>query len=72
MEFSKNGVFHGKGVVMIFSNDQIQIPTLPLGECGEAKVLNELLKIVTLHHFTILLRKIYPNRVNQTQKKPNM
>ena len=29
MEFSKNGVFHSKSVVIISSNDQIEIPTQP-------------------------------------------
>ena len=30
MEFSKNSVFHRKGVEIIFQNDQIEIPTLSL------------------------------------------
>ena len=34
MEFSKNGVFHSKAVVIIFLKDQIEIPPLPLQLCG--------------------------------------
>ena len=30
MDFSKNGVFHSKCVVIFFQNDQNEIPTLPL------------------------------------------
>ena len=33
MEFSKNGVFHSKRVVIFFQNDLIDIPTLPSLNC---------------------------------------
>ena len=32
MEFSKNGVFYSKSVIITFQKDQIEIPTLPLSK----------------------------------------
>ena len=55
LEFSKNGVFHNKRVVIIlslFKRDQKQLE----------KTTNN---TENSHHFTPLLQKIYRNRVNQ-------
>ena len=61
--FSKNGVFHSKGVVIAFSNC-LKVnanPTLQLDviELNRNKFWNT----ATLRQFTPLLQKIYRNRI---------
>ena len=53
MEFSKNGVFHSKGVVIAFSNclKLNAVSSDKFGDSGEYR------------HFTPLLQKIYRNRI---------
>ena len=52
MRFSKNGILHSKGVVIIFHNDRIEIPTLTLPCAIDRDISGGILNIATLHHFT--------------------
>ena len=64
MEFSKNGVFHSKAVVIIFSNRLNFNPDPTLREHAIVSAIEyNILTTATLRHFRPLLQKIYRNRI---------
>ena len=69
MEFSKNGVFHSKCVVIFFKMIKLKSQPCPYLEESIKYRVREILKIATLYHFTPLLLKIYRNQVNQNSWK---
>ena len=72
MEFSKNGIFHSKSVVIFFQKKLVENPSLPLSCCNYAsvdKLERGTFTIATLHHFSPFLQKTYWNWVNQIPQK---
>ena len=64
-EFSKNGVFHSKAAVIIFSNCSDLIPTLPHMHRPIRTISVDEMRPATLRHFTPLLYKTYRNRISE-------